>query len=178
MGHQGTQPPLSLREPKVRGNLSIRYNYSIDEFFSFLFLYLLLVVNSFSFLWMNKLLVVVDCFTSFAMTKGKRGSEFFFFSVFALTFCGLWIASSFYSSQWQHTQTRHCESQPTLVIARANPHSSLRELLATRGNLGIEHYDSQTKLVIAKDSGEEWITVSSAKSHNEGLRITRLPWLF
>ena len=38
--------------------------------------------------------------------------------------------------------------------------------------------DSTHKLVIAKDSGEEWITVSSVKSYNEGLRITRLPRLF
>ena len=63
MGHQGTQPPLSLREPKVRGNLGIGYNYSIDEFFSFLFLYLLLVVNSFSFLFFVFfiLVYVIDC---------------------------------------------------------------------------------------------------------------------
>ncbi len=67
MGHQGTQPPLSLREPKVRGNLGIGHNYSIDNFFSFLFLVVVL--------WF------VDCFASLAMTKGKRGGEFFFFFI-------------------------------------------------------------------------------------------------
>ena len=69
MGHQGTQPPLSLREPKVRGNLGMGHNYSIDEFFSILFWVVVL--------WF------VDCFTSFAMTKRKRGGEFFLFSVFS-----------------------------------------------------------------------------------------------
>ena len=68
-------PHSSLRELlATRGNLGIWHNYSIDEFFSFQFLYLLLVVNSFSFLWMNKLLVVVDCFVSLAMTAHTNSS--------------------------------------------------------------------------------------------------------
>ena len=62
-------PGSSLRRPKACGNLDIGHNYSIDEFFSLLFLVVVL--------WF------VDCFTSFAMTKGKRGGEFFLFSVFA-----------------------------------------------------------------------------------------------
>ena len=53
--------------------------------------------------------------------------EFFFFSVFVLTFYGLWIASSFYSSQWRRKIT---------VIARV--------AFATHGNL------VYSRLVIAR----------------------------
>ena len=34
-----------------------------------------------------------------AMTKRDESSEFFFFSVFVLTFCGLWIATGLRPSQ-------------------------------------------------------------------------------
>ena len=41
----------------------------------------------------------MDCFASLAMTKGVSGSDFFLFSIFILAIDGLWIASSFHSSQ-------------------------------------------------------------------------------
>ena len=38
----------------------------------------------------------MDCHrpSAFAMTKGAKGGEFFLFLVFALTYYGLWIATS------------------------------------------------------------------------------------
>ena len=127
-----------MREPKVRGNLGIWHNYSIDEFFSFLFLYLLLVVNSFSFLWINKLLMVVDCFVSLAMTKGKRGGEFFFFSAFVLIISGYGLPQAFglrndEDGKGWYSQTRHCENQRFVAISvwgtgTVKQNSSLRGL--------------------------------------------------
>ena len=78
---------LSLREPKVRGNLSMGYN----------------IIHS------------ILLFCLFADNK------FFLFSVFVLTIGGLWIASSFHSSQWQRNKRqypshRHCDYET--IIAR------------------------------------------------------------
>ena len=67
-------------------------------------------------------------------------NNFFFFSVFVFIISGLWIASSFYSSQWQH---------PNIVIAR---------LWKSRGNL------VYSRLVIARTEG------SWQSQHGEILR--------
>ena len=59
MGHQGTQPTLSLREPKVRGNLGMGHNYSIDDFFfSSVFIF---IVSSEFFFFFVLVFVVSGC---------------------------------------------------------------------------------------------------------------------
>ena len=53
--------------------------------------------------------------------EGVKGNDFFLFSIFVLTFCGLWIASSFHSSQWQRNKRQypsHCHCDYETVIAR------------------------------------------------------------
>ena len=100
------------------------------------------VVNSFSFLFFVVVLWFVDCHrpSVFAMTNGANGSihklviarawkargnlsmgynylfmEFFLFSVFVFTISGLWIASSFHSSQWQRKNC-HCKNRRFVAI--------------------------------------------------------------
>ena len=143
-------PPVSLREPKVRGNLGIWHNYSIDEFFSFLFLYLLLVVNSFSFLWINKLLVVVDCFASLAMTVytnlslrellATRGNLVYF----GLVIARLWksrgnlgMATTTHNQNFSLWRPKACGSL-SMGHQGTQPTLSLREP-KVRGNLGMGH---------------------------------------
>ena len=108
----------SLREPKVRGNLGMGHNYSIDEFFSFLFLYLLLVVNSFSFLWINKLLVVYGLLRFARNDKGEKGWWILFIFCFCIGF--LWFVDCFVV---------------LLLAMTVYTNLSLRELFATCGNL-------------------------------------------
>ena len=76
--------------------------------------------------------MVVDCFTSLAMTKGKRGGEFFLFSVFLWWFCGLWIATT-------STKSRNDEG------GKGWYSRLLRSLAMTKGARGGIH-----KLVIAR----------------------------
>ena len=59
--------------------------------------------NSFSFCFCINFLWFMDCFvvSLLAMTKRAKGSDFFLFSVFIFTFCGLWIATGLWPSQWR-----------------------------------------------------------------------------
>ena len=107
----------------------------------------------------------MDCHRplAFAMTNETKNS------------C-LWIASSFHSSQWQRNKRQypptpslrlwncHCETLQKGWESRyrdnhTQPTPSLREP-KVRGNLSMEYYDSQTKLVIARTEGS-WRAVSS-----------------
>ena len=97
---------LSLRRPKACGNLSMRYNYSLMEFF-FLF------YESINYRWF------MDCFviSLLAMTKGVNGSEFFFLFVL---WRWVWFMDCFVISLLAMTKKG-------TVIARV--------AFATRGNL-------------------------------------------
>ena len=80
---------------------AILYLIKINNFIVRSFLFFCFLVGG---LWF------MDCRrpSAFAMTNWDENSKFFFFSVFVLTFWGLWIASL--CSQWQYPHT---------VIARA-----------------------------------------------------------
>ena len=72
-GHPHTS---SLRRPKAYGNLGIGHDYSFTDFFCFLFLYLRLVV--------------MDCFTLFAITRWRKMVNSFFLRINKrLVICGL-----------------------------------------------------------------------------------------
>ena len=128
--NDSTHKLVIARAWKARGNLGIRYNYSFIEFFFFSVFALTfcdLWIASFHSQWQyiqtrhcesQPTLVIARAWKArgnLSIRYNYSFIEFFYFSVFALTFCGLWIASSFYSSQWQYTQTRHCESCLQLV---------------------------------------------------------------
>ena len=93
----------SLRELlATRGNLSMEYNFIYSW-------------NSFSFLFLCLLLVICGLLRFARNDEGVKGNDFFLFSVFIFTFCGLWIASSFHSSQWQRKNC-HCENRRFVAI--------------------------------------------------------------
>ena len=121
----------------------------------------------------------MDCHrpSAFAMTNGTKSDEFFFFFVFALTFCGLWIASSFYSSQWRRGGKwwfvdcfallaitvhphRHCEGRRPVAISL---------FLASHCETSQKEWQSRYSwLVIARVACNSW------QSHYSWLVIARL----
>ena len=93
------------------------------------------------------LLVVVDCFASLAMTKGVKGGDFFLFSVFVFVISGCGLLRFARNDEGNKRQHPHTVIARVAFASRSNLvilGSSLREP-KVRGNLGMEHYDSQTK---------------------------------
>ena len=133
---------LSLRRPKVCGSLSMRYIYSLMEFF-FLFyesinywwfmdcfvISLLamtkgqMVVNSFSFCFLVRGSVVMDCFASLAMTKKRTVIARVAFAtrgnlVMIITTLNPHRHCEALKNPWQ-SQYSNYYTQQTIVIAKA-----------------------------------------------------------